>query len=99
MKIVLLAVPLLMLAHAPADAARCAYGKVYRPSLGVCQSKAAAQRAGVYRPRYAAVRLKHRVKHRVKKLRRPRIVVVETYADHVWNWAYTNRQMLIETAP
>lgn len=32
---------------------RCPLGKIYRPSQGVCQSKAAAIRQGVYRPRKA----------------------------------------------
>lgn len=95
MKRALLLIVPLLLAPAPADAARCAYGKVYRPSMGVCQAKASAIRAGVYKPRYAKARLKHRV----KKTRAPKLVVVETYADHVWNWAYYNRAMLIETAP
>jgi hypothetical protein len=41
-------------ASSPAEAARCKQGQIYRPSLGVCQSKAAAIRQGVYRaPRKA----------------------------------------------
>lgn len=35
----------------PADAARCAQGKIYYRSAGACVSKAQASRAGIYRPR------------------------------------------------
>ena len=45
-----------------AEAARCSSGKVYRPSAGVCVSKASAIRAGVYKPRYAKASVKHRHK-------------------------------------
>jgi hypothetical protein len=34
-----------------AEAARCKQGYIYRPSVGVCQTKAAAVRQGVYRKR------------------------------------------------
>lgn len=44
-----------------ADAARCRLGQVYRPSIGVCQSKQVAARQGVYWPR---------AKKRVKKVHR-----------------------------
>lgn len=45
-----------------AEAARCKQGMIYRPSVGVCVSKASAMRAGVYRARYAKASLKHRYK-------------------------------------
>lgn len=34
-----------------AEAARCPQGSIYRPTQGVCISKASALRAGIYRPR------------------------------------------------
>jgi hypothetical protein len=46
----------------PAEAARCPSGQVYRPSVGVCQSKAAAARQGVYKPRVARASIRHRLK-------------------------------------
>ena len=88
----------LLLAPSPADAARCAYGKVYRPSLGVCQSKAVAQRAGVYRQRYAKASIRHRHK-RPAMTRKASLPVVVTYAHHVYNWAYDNRAVIEETTP
>jgi hypothetical protein len=45
-----------------ADAARCKQGQVYRPSIGVCQSKATAARQGVRSKRYARASIKHRYK-------------------------------------
>ena len=74
----------LLLTPAPADAARCASGQIWRPSLGVCQSKAAAYRAGL-RP----VKRIKAVKHK------PRPVVRVTYENHVWNWVEANRAELI----
>lgn len=47
-----------------AEAARCAKGSIYRPSVGVCVSKASAIRAGIYRPRHAKASIKHRAKKR-----------------------------------
>jgi hypothetical protein len=76
----------LLLTPAPADAARCASGKIWRPSLGVCQSKAAAYRAG-FRP----VKRVKVVKHKP----RPRPVLRVTYRDHVWSWVEHNRAELI----
>lgn len=81
----------------PAEAARCAYGKVYRPSIGVCQHKAAAVRAGVYRPRYAKASVRHRYKR--PPVRRAALPVVVTFEHHVYNWAYDNRRLIEETTP
>ena len=79
----------LLLTPAPADAARCASGQIWRTSLGVCQSKAAAYRDGL-RP---VAKLKR------PKARKARPVVRVTYENHVWNYVYDNRQMLIDTGP
>lgn len=80
----------LLLTPAPADAARCASGQIWRPSLGVCQTKAAAYRAGL-RPVKRIKAIKHKP--------RPRPVVRVTYRDHVFNYVWDNRQMLIDTGP
>lgn len=40
----------------PADAARCKYGQIYRPSLETCMSKASAMRAGIFRARPSKAR-------------------------------------------
>lgn len=47
-----------------AEAARCAKGLVYRPSINVCVSKASAIRAGIYRARIVK---RAPVKQRAKK--------------------------------
>jgi hypothetical protein len=52
---------LLLVSASPAEAARCAKGKIYRPSIGACQSKATAARQGV-RVRYAKASIRHRYK-------------------------------------
>lgn len=49
---------------ATAEAARCPQGQIYRPSQGVCVSKASAIRAGIYRPRTAKARTRDRVRKR-----------------------------------
>lgn len=56
----------------PAEAARCAKGSIYRPSLGVCQAKAKAP-AGVYRTRYARASIRHRTK-RAKPVKAVRVM-------------------------
>ena len=53
------------LAPSAAEAARCKQGSIYRPSQGVCVSKASAMRAGIYRPRIAKASIRYR--HRTKK--------------------------------
>jgi hypothetical protein len=54
---------LLMLGSGVAEARpSCGPGKVWRPSMGICQWKATAVRAGVYRPRVARASIKHRYK-------------------------------------
>ncbi|MBX9760675.1 MAG: hypothetical protein K2Y29_17985 [Beijerinckiaceae bacterium] len=61
-----------------ADAARCKQGSIYRPSIGVCVSKASAQRAGIYRPRIA----KASIRHRGKRTRAPIVRKVELARAH-----------------
>jgi len=70
----------IILAAFPAEAARCPSGLIYRPSLGVCQTKAQVYRAGL-RP---VARLKAR----------PKPVKI-TYENHLWNWVEANRAELI----
>lgn len=83
----------LLLAPSAADAARCPKGLIYRPSLGVCQTIAAAQRAGL---RVSYVRVK-KVKRARPAPRQP--VYRVTFENMVWNYVEANRQMLIDTAP
>lgn len=81
---------------ATAEAARCAKGKIYRPSIGVCQDGAIADRQGVrvksrfYRPRVYRKALRPTPRPAIV---RPRI----TYRDHVWKWVEANRSELIRT--
>jgi hypothetical protein len=56
---------LLLSGSGAAEAARCAKGSIWRPSLGVCQSKARAAQAGVYRPRVARANIS--IKWRYKR--------------------------------
>ena len=81
----------LVILHQPAvSAPKAKPGLIYRPSLGIYQTPAQARRAGVKIKRYAKPRV-------VKRVARPRVRV--TYENHVWNWVYDNREMLIRTAP
>lgn len=80
-----------ILAPVEAEAARCAKGKIYRPTQGMCQSKQAAIRQGV--------RVYSRASIRQKRVRRAALPVVITYENHVYNWAYDNRDVIEKTTP
>jgi hypothetical protein len=54
---------------APAEAARCPSGYIYRSSAGVCQSKALAARQGI-RVRHAKASITHRAKKRPPVVKR-----------------------------
>lgn len=78
-----------------ASAARCPQGYIYRPSMGVCQwGKTYARQA---RARYAKASIRHRTKR--PPVRRAALPVVVTFAHHVYNWAYANREMIERTTP
>lgn len=66
-----------------AEAARCKQGYIYRPSVGVCQTKAAAARQGIRTKRY----VKRVIKRPVPRL---------TYQQHVEQWAKRNRTAIIK---
>lgn len=85
-----------------AEAARCRYGQIYRPSLGICQSKQTAARQGMYRSKA------NRVPIARKKTAYPRRVPSAhtrsssgaadsgvQYHDHVQGWVKRNREFLI----
>jgi hypothetical protein len=59
-----------------AEAAKCRYGQIYRPSLGICQAKGTKAAKAVYRPR-AAYRAP---KYRVRLPARQRAIVARTEA-------------------
>lgn len=87
-----------------AEAARCKKGQVYRPSLGVCQSKQAAVRAGVYRRSSGAAR---RSKIRPPKPKPAPVIIqqpaqtqsnwIVDYYTHVNDWAVKNRNSIIRS--
>jgi hypothetical protein len=54
---------------APAEAARCPAGNIYRVTHGVCVSKSAASKQGIYKPRKAKASTRHR--HRRTPVYRP----------------------------
>ena len=80
------------LAPSAAEAARCKQGQIYRPSQGVCVSKAAAQRAGIYRPRVAKASIRHRVKKpAIRRAASGVPVLACDYRCEVALWAAKNR--------
>ena len=85
-----------------AEAARCKKGQVYRPSMGICQSKQAAIREGVYRRSSGAGR---RSKVRAPKPKPPLVKTIAPQTDwivdyhyHVNDWAIRNRLQIIKHA-
>jgi hypothetical protein len=76
-----------------APGARCAKGKIYRPSLGVCQNASVAARQGVRIKRKPSIRY-----NRPRAIaHKPQSTARVTYRDHVWNWVEINRSELIRT--
>jgi hypothetical protein len=88
---------LLVFGSGAAEAARCSKGKIYRPSLGVCQSKQTAIRQGVYRPRPKAVRVRQVQPPRARTTE-PAPGWVAEYHQHVQDWVEKNRASLIRHA-
>ena len=88
---------ILMFGAGAAEAARCSKGKVYRPSLGVCQNKQVAIRQGVYRPRPKAAKVRHVQPPRANTTE-PAPDWVADYHQHVQDWVERNRASLIKHA-
>lgn len=85
-----------------AEAARCKKGQVYRPSMGICQSKQAAIREGVYRRSSGAGRRSKvrapKAKPPVARTTAPQTDWIVDYHYHVNDWAIRNRQQIIKHA-
>ena len=86
----------LMFGPGAAEAARCPQGKIYRPSLGVCQTKQAAIRQGVYRPRPKAVKVRYAKPPRARTVRPGPNWIID-YHNHVQGWADRNRASIIRS--
>ena len=79
----------LVIGSSAAEAARCPLGKVYRPTQGVCQSKQAAIRQGVYRPK--TNRVPRATTRPSSGAAHPDVV----FHNHLHDWVVRNRQRLI----
>lgn len=86
----------LLIGSNAAEAARCPQGKIYRPSMGVCQSKQAAIRDGAYRSRPKKVRVKY-VRPPKAKTVKPSPNPIVDYHRHVQSWADRNRASIIRS--
>lgn len=78
-----------------AEAARCPLGQIYRSSAGVCQSKQAAIRQGVYRPRPKAASAYGRPPRARTVPPGPNWII--EYDRHVQAWAAKNRNSIIKS--
>jgi hypothetical protein len=93
-----------VMAPIQAEAARCKQGQVLRASLGVCVSKAAAIRAGVYKPRVKkrppAIRKSRIARSVAPAIPSLRVTPQIQHEIHVRTWLTAERRrMIAETMP